>query len=843
MRRTHLAAALAAVLLAPAAAQARPIAGPQAHLSTALRALAAADHAGASVPDRARRVGLDVTPGGRIPVDVAVTGDVAAAAARLRALGMSIAATARRAPAPLLEGLLPVSALADVAAAPGVAAVTAIHAAGTDAGAVLSQGDAAHRGPQARALGPDGAGVTLGVVSDSMDQLAGTGTQTGSGVAASQSSGDLPADVRVLKDETGASDEGRAMAEIAYDEAPGIPRVLFASGTGNGAQHGLGAANKADSIDQLVAAGATVIADDIYLIDEPFFQDGAVAQAVDRAKAAGVAYFASAGNRARQSYEGDTRFAGPPGAADYDDFDPGAGVDPVQTIGTIAAGRGAGVALQWDEPWGGATSDLDVQLVNTATSAVLASSTDDNINGTHNPAETVYWSNTTGAPVTVGLRVARYAGTRQPWMKWIAFGSWSSFAPQFATSSPAINPDAASAAGAITVGAIAFDDAGLDTPESFSSRGPATRLFAPDGTRLPAPDVRTKPDLAAADGVATSVTGFGAFYGTSAATPSAAGIAALLRSAQPGLTVDGVRAAMTDPANTVACALAADCGAGFVLADRALADVLALSDAVPTVTATITGALPNAAGWSQGDVGVRFDISGAALINGTSGCGPVTRTADGAGDVTCTVQSGGGTVVRTVTLRRDGTPPAAPVITGLPAAPVVPAAMPPASAVGCTATDATSGVQSCVVSGYDTTPGTHVLTATATDVAGNASTTTRAYAVAAPPPATATVTAPVRRHARAADVVSWPSVRTCRRRPATLTLRLRRPAAGLRGRVVSIAVRATGLRTHNVRRVPTRLRLRGLRRARIVVRITVTFADGKRSTVRRTYRTSRRCVR
>ena len=44
---------------------------------------------------------------------------------------------------------------------------------GTDTGTVLSQGDAAHHGPQARALGTTGAGVKVGVISDSINQVSG----------------------------------------------------------------------------------------------------------------------------------------------------------------------------------------------------------------------------------------------------------------------------------------------------------------------------------------------------------------------------------------------------------------------------------------------------------------------------------------------------------------------------------------------------------------------------------------------------------------------------------------------------------------------------------------------
>jgi len=53
----------------------------------------------------------------------------------------------------------------------------------------------------------------------------------------------------------------------------------------------------------------------------------------------------------------------------------------------------------------------------------------------------------------------------------------------------------------------------------------------------------------------------------------------------------------------------------------------------------------------------------------------------------------------------------------------------PAGPTGCTATDLGSGLASCAVVGYSTTVGVHVLTASATDTAGNSASATMTYTV------------------------------------------------------------------------------------------------------------------
>jgi Subtilase family len=655
---------------------------------------------GASGADQASEAGATIERG-RALVDVYVRGGLDRAVDRLEGAGMNVEATATD-PLPVAEGWIPADRLAAGAGFASTRAVLPVIGGQTDVGAVTSEGVGAHNLPAAIAsTGASGAGVDVGVISDSIDRV-------GGGVDDSQATGDLPPDPRVvvLNDDTtgGTADEGRAMAEIIYDEAPGLNRILFSTGTATGP------VGKAASINALVANGADVIGDDIFYLEEPFFQDGTVAQAVDTARSAGVAYFASAGNRARQSYESNYR-----DSAGLHDFDPGAGTDTRSCFNTaVQDGDFILIALQWAEPWGQAQTNLDLRIT-TSAGTVLASSTTNNIT-TGIPRETAVFGNNTGGPVTPCVEIPRVAGTGTPFMKWIEFDNTpGSPVPEFDTASNTINPDAASAGGSLSVAAVDVDDAGHDTPETFSSRGPNTRFFNAAGVPFGSPQVRANPDLAAADGVSTTVPAFPTFFGTSAATPSAAGIAAVLRSA--GASTDQIYSRMTNPTNAIDCTLTGgqpdtDCGAGFVLANLAVAG---LDGTPPVVSTAVDPAVATGSnGWYTGDVTVSLSAADAqSTVQSANGCGnfPV---ADGVKTFTCTAVSSGGTGSGSVTVKRDSQPPSKPKIKGIKKH----GKPPPKGKLKCKSTDATSGVASCTLKGYSRKPGKHTVRATATDNAG-----------------------------------------------------------------------------------------------------------------------------
>jgi hypothetical protein len=109
--------------------------------------------------------------------------------------------------------------------------------------------------------------------------------------ATDHASGDLPTSLTVLEEADCLSygapdflpftDEGRAMLQIVHDVAPGAALACYTAENSE--------ADFAHGITALAAAGAKVEADDTGYFDEPFFQDGIVAQTVDTVQSQGVA--------------------------------------------------------------------------------------------------------------------------------------------------------------------------------------------------------------------------------------------------------------------------------------------------------------------------------------------------------------------------------------------------------------------------------------------------------------------------------------------------------------------------------------------------------------------------
>jgi len=457
-----------------------------------------------------------------------------------------------------------------------------------------SQGDIAMQADDARSLfNVEGRGISVAVISDSYDRNP-TETSAENDIL----TGDLPgfgnpygygAPVNVLREGSldTAKDEGRAMLQIVHDVAPAA-ELMF---------HGVSSPEEmATAIAALTEAGADIIVDDVGFVDEPFFQDGIVAQSVDRAVAAGLVYVSAAGNDGDRSYEDTFRNSGRTFTLDgipyvAHDFDSGSGVDVFNRFElnpNAALGR---LSFQWDEPFGNAISDLDIFIVaddnlNTLSSSdVVAASTDDNIGA--NPLELLSFTNSTDRENFHILIAKRLDSGSEPGrIKYINFGgSGSEFEYGHDAATLFGHPNAE---GAIAVGALSYHNTpefGDPTPQvrSSSSVGGIPIYLDPLGDRLPEPEIRQKPDLVAPDGINTTFFGidsildddtFPNFQGTSAAAPHVAGVAALLLEAAGGsgsLTPAQVRQILQNTAlDTETEGWDNWAGAGLVQADAAL---------------------------------------------------------------------------------------------------------------------------------------------------------------------------------------------------------------------------------------------------------------------------------
>ena len=440
-----------------------------------------------------------------------------------------------------------------------------------------TEGDVAHRANAARQThAVDGTGIGVGVLSDGVDLL-----------ADQQATGDVPEHVTVLPGQEGGAfdlscgrrskgNEGTAMFEIIHDLAPSA-ELFFASGGG-------GQAQMAQNIEDLCAAGADVIVDDIGYLLAPAFQDGAIAQAVSTAVANGCYYFSSAGNGGNLNdgtsgvWEGDYTEG-----SDFvvngvmvgkaHEFESGV------TGNQIVKDSIAPITLQWSDPLGGSGNDYDLFVID-ADNNVLASSTDTQ-DGTQDPIEYIISpcsADREGARVVI----VKNAGAADRFLRLNSGGKLA-----IATSGQTFGHSASQ--DAVGVAAVDVDDAGgaggvfngTEPVEMFSSDGPRRMFFEADGAAITPGNFSStggrllqKPDLAAADGISTSTPGFSTFHGTSAAAPHAAGIAALVLEGSGGpahVTLDQLRTAMIGSALDIeAMGVDRDSGAGIVMAPGAV---------------------------------------------------------------------------------------------------------------------------------------------------------------------------------------------------------------------------------------------------------------------------------
>jgi hypothetical protein len=379
--------------------------------------------------------------------------------------------------------------------------------------------------------GKNGASVTIAVISDDATNL-----------AAIQGRGELPASVNVVQPSanpathSSLTDEGTMMLEEVYAVAPGAQLAFCGPET---------AVEYFGCLANLITAGATVISDDLTY---PGFDvmsaspQNAAAQALANLLAANpsVMLYHSAGNDAKDYWQGAYSplnvpgggTCSPPGQTSQSD-------NYFQQFGsnthiTWQTNGGKDLLLASVIPTAQSTpSNFDVYIYNPVSAQVVTCSTsatgwtDGSTSYSFIPGSQIPQGNYSiliGTPdATLNATFLKLIGNDD------GGGTFSPVSPG-APSSPQDF-----VAGVITVGAVYGNDGIGNTIEAYSDTGPLQLEF-PAASILQAP-ILVAPDAIYVDNSGTLfVASGGIFPGTSAASPNAAAVAVLLRSAFPALT-------------------------------------------------------------------------------------------------------------------------------------------------------------------------------------------------------------------------------------------------------------------------------------------------------------------
>jgi hypothetical protein len=383
--------------------------------------------------------------------------------------------------------------------------------------------------------GKNGAGVAIGIMSDDVASL-----------ALIQSRNELPQHITVLSAAAPGSpkpaptDEGTMLLEELHAVAPGA-RLLFCAPQTD--------VEYVSCLSELIAAGATIVGDDLeYPAEDLMSAESSLAQGVAALLAQNpyVLLFSAAGNENESFWQGSytpMHLASPltcnvNGQADAyaQSFDG----SPYEKL-TLYDKLSAPIYLQWADPFGQNISNFDLYVMDQNRQVLECipgagrRAVFDSINDAHLPRGIFHFA--------IGTPNKEFAGK---FLKLFVYGDGAAVLGS-ATSGGIASPQKLLAR-VTTVGAVYGGDGVADAIEPYSATGPIELEY-------PTPQSLQAPALVAPDGVYVDTDGtfFAAgsaqlFYGTSAATPNAAAIAALLRATFPGLSAARILGALQNGA-------------------------------------------------------------------------------------------------------------------------------------------------------------------------------------------------------------------------------------------------------------------------------------------------------
>ena len=539
--------------------------------------------------------------------------------AQLVAAGLVLGTTVKIAPECSVEGWASLAVLPAVASIPGVRHVDLpVYRAHRPHTVVLPQRAKAQATAPAGPGAIDGNGITI----MRADQYVTTTQVSGAGATVGVISGDatnvavitgrqeLPAVTIVPQVSTGGTpaphptltDEGTVMLEEVHAVAPSATLLFCGPETYN---------EYLTCLTNLIASGAAIISDDLAFPGYDVMSRNTSTQQVQTLLANNptVMLFTSAGNDAQDYWQGS--FSAAPsgtlkcnGQSDsfYQLFGPSGSFENPWLVQEASGNNG--LRLFWADPYGHNASKFDLYVLDQSGNVLTCFSAAGSQNTFLSIPKGTLPSNTAAALYyfAIGAPDASAMG------KLLKLGALGDGLERFVFTTPGgtFSPQAL-ANGVITVGAVNGSDGIGNALEPFSEQGPIQLPFeTPSALQSP---VLAAPDMVAVDIVGTLFSS-NPFGGTSAASPNAAAVAALLRSAFPQETPHDITGYLTAGATAIAAYGAVpngQIGYGRVDAIGALA-------AVPMPTVSLIPA-QTVVGATAGGTPVSFTVGGTGTLN------------------------------------------------------------------------------------------------------------------------------------------------------------------------------------------------------------------------------------